>query len=274
MKRKRIFSNFIIGIAIILTLIPFLWIWITSFKFPKDILTSSFLFVPTLQNYLKVFFNSASPFPKYFFNTVIVSVFSVVFSIVIACPAAYSLTRFSYPYNLEKHILNLLLFMRMVLPVALAIPFFKVMSFLNLYDTLTAIVIVNIAYNLPIAIWILKAFFEDIPKAIEEAAKIDGCSPFNILIKIAIPMIKPGLAAASTFMFLLTWNNFLFSATLGASPKAMTVPVGLAGFIHEHMIHWGTLSAGAAFSTVPVFAFVFIIQKHLVKGFSLGGFKE
>ncbi|NPV54232.1 MAG: carbohydrate ABC transporter permease [Firmicutes bacterium] len=254
------------------TIFPFFWIVITSFKLTKDIMTNEIFSKPTLKNYL-VIFAPRSPFPRYLLNSFVTAVVSTLLSIFTGVLASYSLSRFRYAIRVDTYILAFLLFTRMIFPVALAIPFYALMQMLGLYDTVLALILVNTAVNVPFAIWMLKAFFDEFPENIEDAAKVDGCSTLGVLVKIALPLIKPGIAAAAIFVFMLSWNDYLFAATLTTSPRAMTLPIGLANFIQENIVQWGPMSAGAALFTVPIFLFASLVQEHLIKGFSLGSFK-
>jgi len=273
-KAKCLTSRAILVVAVFFTLFPILWIAVTSFKYPRDILSARLLFQPTLDNYIEVLFGKGSHIPRYFLNSLAVAGFSTFLAIVIASLSSFSFSRFGFPGNLDKYVLGFLLFLRMVFPIALAIPFYTLAQELNIGDTIFAVIMAHTAINIPFAVWMLKSFFDSVPQSIEEAARIDGCSWVQVLLRITLPTTAPGVVASAIFVFILSWNDFLFPAVLTASPKAMTLPVGLANYVQENIVAWERIAAGATLYIVPVFIFTLLIQNHLIKGFTLGGMEK
>ena len=273
MKKRHLTSKIILVIAILLTLFPILWIAVSSFKYPRAILSGRFLFQPTLINYAEILFSKDSHIPRYFLNSLAVAGCSTFLSIVIASLSAFGFSRFEFPGNMGKYVLGFLLFLRMLFPIALAIPFYTLVRKLNLIDTVFAVIIAHTAINIPFAVWMLKSFFDGVPQSIEESARIDGCSWGQVLLRITLPATAPGVAASGIFIFILSWNDYLFPSVLTSS-KAMTLPVGLANYVQENIVAWEKIAAGATLYIIPIFIFVLLIQNHLVKGFTLGGMEK
>lgn len=269
-RTENLASRTILTMAIFFTLFPIVWIGVNSLKYPRDILSARLLFQPTLNNYVAVLFGRGSDIPRYFLNSLAIAGSSTFLSIVIASLSAFGFSRFEFPGNLDKYVLGFLLFLRMLFPIALAIPFYVLTRELKIGDTIFAVVMAHTAVNIPFAVWMLKAFFDSVPQSIEEAARIDGCSWTQVLLRITLPATAPGVAASGIFVFILSWNDYLFPAVLTSS-KAMTLPVGLANYVQENIVAWGRMAAGATLYMVPVFVFTLLIQNHLVKGFTMGG---
>jgi multiple sugar transport system permease protein len=160
----------------------------------------------------------------------------------------------------------------MMPPVAGIIPIYILMKNLRLLDTVWCLIFAYLTFNLPFVIWMLKGFFEEIPREIEESALIDGCSEFGVYLKIALPLIAPGLAATAILAFIFSWNEFLFALILTGT-KAVTLPVGIIGFMKETGINWGYMTAGGVLALIPVLLFVMFVQRHLVKGLTMGALK-
>lgn len=262
---------FLIIIAILLAVFPFLWIMATSFKYYRDIMSSKIFFNPTLINYFRLF--TETDFLRLAFNSLIVSISATFGTVIIGALAAYSFSKFSFPWNIDKYIFAWLLFVRMIVPISLAIPFFLIMKKMNLLNTPLALIVVYIVINVPFGVWMLKDFFDNIPGELLDAGRIDGCSEFGVFARVALPLITPGLAAATIFVFILNWNHFLYALILTSSPEGMTIPVGIARLSQQYMMKWGEMSAAATVFAVPVFVFASLVQKHLVRGLTFGAVK-
>lgn len=269
-RREKLVNRTILTMVILFTLFPIVWIGVTSLKYPRDILSARLLFQPTLSNYISVLFGKGSHIPRYFLNSLTIAGFSTFLSIVIASLSAFGFSRFNFPGNLDKYVLGFLLFLRMLFPIALAIPFYVLTRELKIGDTIFAVIMAHTVVNIPFAVWMLKVSFDSVSQAIEEAAKIDGCSWMGVLLRITLPATAPGVVASGIFVFILSWNDYLFAAILTSS-KAMTVPVGLANYVQENVVAWEQIAAGATLYMIPVFVFTLLIQSHLIKGFTIGG---
>jgi multiple sugar transport system permease protein len=255
--------------TILLTLFPLVWLVITSLRIPSDIFAVPVHIIPasiTWRQYVNVFtqYNLAG----YLWNTIIVSLATVVFVTVLAVPCAYAMARFHLPFH--RVIVSLLLIMRMIPVVALAIPLFAVFANLGLLDTLTSLILAHTAAKLPVAIWLLIGFVQDVPKEIEESAAMDGAGTLRTLVQIVTPLIAPGLGASAVITFLFTWNDLLIALTLASSENAQTLPVGLTNFVSQYGVDWGAMSAAGVLMVIPTLIFVWFAQGLLVKGLVTG----
>jgi len=257
--------------TIILTLFPLVWLVITSLRVQSDIFAVPVHIIPTSvtwRQYVNVFtqYNLAG----YLWNTVIVSLATVVCVTVLAVPCAYAMARFRLPGH--RVIVTLLLIMRMIPVVALAIPLFAVFASIGILDTLTSLILAHTAAKLPVAIWLLIGFVQDVPKEIEESAAMDGAGTLRTLVQIVTPLIAPGLGASAVITFLFTWNDLLIALTLASSENAQTLPVGLTNFVSQYGVDWGAMSAAGVLMVIPTLIFVWFAQGLLVKG--LDGFDD
>ncbi|HWJ73282.1 MAG TPA: carbohydrate ABC transporter permease [Kaistia sp.] len=255
--------------TVLLTIFPLAWLVLTSLRNSADIFAVPVRILPasiTFGQYIAVF--SQYGLDGYLWNTIIVSFATVVLVILLAVPCAYSMARFRLPG--AKVIVSILLIMRMIPVVALAIPLFAVFAAIGLLDTLTALVLAHTASKLPVAIWLLMGFIQDLPKEIEESAQMDGASTLRIIVQIVSPLIAPGIGATAVITFLFTWNDLLLALTLSSSEAAQTLPVGLTNFVSQFGIDWGAMSAAGVLMVIPTLIFVWFAQGLLVKGLVSG----
>jgi len=269
-KTKHYVENTLYYIALFLVLIftifPIVWMLLTSIKDEADILTipPRIFFNPTLKNYNFVF--ERSKFFRGLMNSLIV-VFSVIaITLPIAMLAAYSFARFNVGGGqIQFYILTV----RMFPPIAAIVPYFIIFRNIGLLDNILALIILNTIFNLPFTVWLLYGFFKEIPQDLEEAAMTEGSTRFEAFREIIIPLIAPALTVAAIFTALFTWNEFLF-AFITTRTEAITVTRVMAGFYTERGILWGPLSACATLCIVPMFIFVLLIQKYIVRGLTFG----
>jgi len=208
-------------------------------------------------------------------NSLIVALFSTVFIIGIAGLSAYGISRSEFVWHLDKILLGWVLFLRMVFPVAFALPFYKIAQSLNLLDTKIILIVFYTTINIPFAVWMLKGFFDQLPRAYEEAAFIDGCSIFGVFWRVAMPIISSGAVATAILVFMLGWNEFLFALIITESSRSMTLTVGIAGLCQQYMVEWGKMAAAATIFTIPIFVLSVFVQDYLGKGLTMGiGIKE
>ncbi|MDE1948287.1 MAG: carbohydrate ABC transporter permease, partial [Burkholderiales bacterium] len=226
-----------------------------------------FLFTPTLQNYAAV-----AHMPEvwgYFASSSIIAIGSTALGLALGVPTAYVLARYRFRGNADFGFW--ILSTRMTPPVAMLIPFFALYVRTGLVDTYVGVIIAHFALNLSIVVWLMKGFFEDLPPELEEAAFMDGASYFQAFRQICLPLALPGIAAVGILSFLFSWNEFLFSMVL--TQEIRTVPLGLYNFVGYQEIRWGELSASAVLMLAPVLAFVFVFQRQLVRGLTMGAIK-
>jgi multiple sugar transport system permease protein len=259
----------VLAFTIIITVFPLIWLFITSIRTSSDIFAVPVHIIPdsvTMDQYVKVF--SQYDTGAYLWNTVVVSLVTVAFVTVLALPCAYAMARMRLPG--QKIILSLLLIMRMIPVIAFAIPLFAVFSSFGMLDTIWALILAHTASKLPVAIWLMIGFIQDLPKEIEESAQVDGAGVLRTLIQIVTPLIGPGLGASAVITFLFTWNDLLLALTLTSSKDAETLPVGLTNFVTQYGIDWGPMSAAGVLMVIPTLIFVWFAQGLLVKGLISG----
>ena len=249
---------------------PIYWMVATSLKETIDIfsLPPKWFFKISFENYLHII-SDDSGFLKKILNSCIASVINAIFTLLLAFPAAYSMSRYKTGgINLLMWFLSI----RMIPPIVGAIPLFIIFSKLGLVDSYIALPILYIIINLPFAIWMIKSFMDEIPTEIDESAYVEGCSTTGVIIKIIIPLIRPGILATLVFCFIMAWNEFLI-ANIFTRKMAITAPVGVARFITERQILWGYITAGATLASAPPIILLLIFQKNLMRGLTLGAVK-
>ncbi|MCX6089203.1 MAG: carbohydrate ABC transporter permease [Candidatus Atribacteria bacterium] len=260
---------FVLVIFSIWTLFPFYWMITASFKNRlQTFAPPTLFFTPTLKNYTEAFSLYGS-LGKTFINSLIICAVSVALSLLLGIPAAYALGRLNFKgkNNISFFILSL----RIMPPVVSALPLYLLAARLNMLDSFTTIIVLYTVFNFPFVIWMLKGFFLEIPLEIEEAAQIDGCSRFGV-IRFVFPLISPGVVATAIFSCILTWNEFI-AALILTGRHTRTVPVELTTNITSAGIEWGKLMAGGTVALLPILIISIIIQKHLVRGLTLGAVK-
>jgi multiple sugar transport system permease protein len=261
---------FYIGVIVLTTVIifPFLWMVFSSFKnnvtllrLPPD------WFGPlTLANYMKVF--QEGNFLLYLKNSITVSGSAVVLGLVFGLPCAYSIARF----NLRK--LSLLIMVSRMIPgISLLVPWFIIFRKLGMINTFGAITISHIVITLPLIIWIMISFFEDISISLEEAAMIDGCSRIGIFLRIILPLSRVGILTAAILGFIFSWNHFLFTLILSGS-ETSTLPMLVFQFMNFDDINYGGIYAASTSITLPILLAVFFVRKQFISGLTMGSVKE
>lgn len=203
-------------------------------------------------------------------DSLIVAVLSTALSLVLATLAAYALSRLRLPG--KDHYIFWVLSQRMMPPIAVAIPFFFIFRDLGLRDTHFGLVIAHGLINLPLAILLMKSFMDDVPKELDEAAMIDGASRFQSFARVVLPMVRGGLAATAVLCFIFSWTEFLVSLQLTTSIR--TIPVKISTFVTSTGTEWGFITALGSAAMVPSFIFILLVQRHLVRGLTLGSMKD
>lgn len=244
----------------------------TSFKPLQEIFVSPPRFLPdefTLANFERLF--EQTRFLTYFRNSIFVSLATVILTITIGSAGAYSLTRFRF-YGREK-IASLILFTYMFAPIMIVIPFYVLIKKIGLANTHIALIMAYTAFCLPFSLWLLRAFFQSIPLALEKAALIDGASRFQAVIYVVLPSALPGIIATSIFTFILAWNDYIFVRILITSDELKTLSVGIADLYNATVIDWGMIMAGIMLITVPILIFFVFVQRYLIAGWGAGAMK-
>ncbi|HNR63901.1 MAG TPA: carbohydrate ABC transporter permease [Thermotogota bacterium] len=267
---KTLVFLIVIG-ALLWTLIPLAWIFLSSIKYEADQFSVPPRWFPgrlTLQNYAKFFGNAE--FVRSFLNSIMVTLLSTLIALGLGVPAAYSLARFNWKHS--NSIAFVILLARMTPPIVMVLPFFMIARYTNLSNTVIPIVIALSFFSVPFAVWMMRGFFQEIPVSIEEAALIDGCTRFQALRKIILPLVLPGISATSILCALISWNEFLFSLVL-TGKDTRTLPVLVNMFVSERNIEWGVMSAAAIVIVLPMVIFGMIVQNDLVRGLTMGSNK-
>jgi multiple sugar transport system permease protein len=262
----------LLALAILYTLFPIVWLIVTSLKTPRDIfaLPPKIVFTPTLENYRYNF--EQNRFGLYFFNSVVISLSAMVISLVVGSLAAYGFLRFRFRGGAT--LFFLVLATRMAPHVALIVPLFIMLNALGITDTRIGLILVYAALNVPLVMWIMSGFLEELPWELEDAARIDGCSYLGALWRVILPMARAGLAAVAVFTFIANWNEFLMALVLTSTDEPRTMPVALALFNSEFGVRWDYLSAAGVTLMLPTLAFTFLMQKYIVRGLTFGAVKS
>jgi multiple sugar transport system permease protein len=257
--------------VVLLWLFPVYWIVLTSLKPLNEINNPTpvfFSFSPTMENYRDLF--AQFEFAHVLATSIIVAIVSCFIVMVLGLLAAYSFARLKTPG--EKHIALWILSLRFTPPIAVGIPLYLQLQRLDLLDSRLGLIMVYVAFNLPFAIWLLRGFLGELPFEMEEAALLDGLSRLQIIRRIIVPVALPGLASTAIFTFVFIWNEYLIALLL-TSVQATTVPVTISKFVQPYTILWGQLSAAVVIQLVPMLVIVFLLQRHIVRGMTLGAVK-
>ena len=254
----------------LLCILPIVVIFATSVRQQVQIFSEplNFIFTPTLENYRAVLVEDR--LDRYLWNSLFVGVVSTVITLVIGCMAAYGLARFRFPGRHTVAYTTLLL--RTVPLAVLAIPVFMIWNQWGLINSLWGLVLLYVGVNLPFTIWLLYGFVLQVPVELEEAAAIDGCGPIRIFTKVLLPLMAPGLAAASIFTFRIAWNEFILALVL-TDRQTRTQPVAATLFITDLGVDWGKVMAMASLIAIPPLIFTFVAARQIISGLTAGAVK-
>lgn len=248
---------------------PVLWMFLTGFKQEADAFTRTpkLVFAPTLDQYRAIFDRNFAP---YLINSATATIISTLLVLALAIPCAYGLA--IKPVDKWRDVLFFFISTRFLPVVGAIVPIYVIARDAQLLDTVTALIILYTAMNLPIAVWMLRSFFLEVPTAIMEAARIDGAGLRQELVRVVLPLVTPGIAATALICVIFAWNEFFFAVNLTSS-RAATVPVFLVGFITSEGLFWARLSAAATMACLPVLLAGWIAQRQLVRGLTMGAVK-
>jgi multiple sugar transport system permease protein len=270
--RGKILPYLVLLFYLLVAIFPLYWMIITGFKTNTEVYSDRPTYIikhPTLRNFITIF--KGRPTLYYFRNTMVVARVTTIICILVGTIAAFSFAR--YKYKGSSFIMFCILAVRIFPPISLIVPLYLMMSRLGLIDNLLGLIIVNIYLTLPFFIWIMKGFFESIPKELDEAARIDGCSRFQAFRLTIFPISFNGLAAASIITFMWTWNEFLFGQILAVTSAAKNISVGAVDFITDLNISWNQMCAYGFLASIPAFIFIILFQKYIVQGLTAGAVK-
>lgn len=267
---RRLLTYLALLVILAFSLFPLVWIFLTSIK-PKSLtfaIPPAWIFPPTLDNYREVFLYGS--FPKYFANSLIVALGATSIALLVGSLAAYAFARFQFRGSSLVQVI--ILVPQIIPPIAIIIPLFVLFRTVNMIDRTPSLIFTYLSFTIPLSIWMMVGFFRDVPQEIEEAALIDGASRWQVLWKVVLPMVTPGLAATAILCFIYSWNEFLYAVIL-TGRNAKTVPVAITGFITNRDILWGRIAASGSVVLFPVLIFALSVQRYLARGLSKGAIK-
>ena len=269
---KTIGKYLSVAIVIAIAILPMYWIFVNSFKTTPELTSSTPTFFPkifTLEHYVRLF--QQVPFGTYFKNSVYVALVVTGITLILSSMAAYGTYRCKFP---GRELLYRLFASSYVFPrIMLLVPLFIIFTRFNVIDSLLALVIVNVTVNAPAGVWLLRGFFTSLPRAVEEAALVDGASRFQVLWKIFIPLSAPGVAAVALDCFLLCWTEYLFAMTFIMSDAHKTLPVGISYFLQQYFIDWGLLMSSSVMIAIPAIIVFSLAGRYFIQGLTAGSIR-
>ena len=271
LHRIALYTTIVAILAI--ALFPFWWMIDESLKQPVEIFSGANLYPhhPTMSNYSQLF--NDYHFGSYLENSILVVTVTVFVSLVLGTLAAYSLARFNLRLGLNQSALVVALLVRMIPAILLVIPLYLMLARWGLLNTRIGLIIIYTGINTSFVIWMMQSFLAEIPRDIEEAAMVDGDTRLSALRRVVLPLAAPGLAATAIFSVIATYNDFLIALSLTSTPAAQTVPVGVSTLIGKIQIQVGPMAAAGVIGALPIVIFALIVQRHFVRGLTLGAVK-
>ena len=258
--------------ALVLVLFPFYWMINTSLKPTAEIFQSPPTFYSpnwSFRAYVEMW--NARPIWRFFVNSFVVSTGATLLSLLLSAFAAYGFTRFYLRF--ENLLIILLLFTQMLPGTLLIIPYFQLMAGLGLINNYLALILAYTSFALPFSAWMLIGFFRSIPKELDEAALIDGCSRIQTFWRVVLPLSLPGLVAVALFTFLLAWNAYVWALVLTTKPSMFVLPVGIANMMGEYQVQWNQMMAASVLAILPVVLLYIFLERYLVAGITAGAVK-
>jgi len=262
-----------LAVAILISLFPFWWMLVTSLKRPVDIFSGVALWPQqlTFNNYYRLI--AEFHFGSYLLNSILIVVASVFIALVIGTLAAYSLARFRMQFGVRKMALYLVLLVRMLPGILMVVPLYIALAHWGLLNTRFGLILIYSGLNTSFVVWMMQSFLAEIPRDIEEAAMVDGDSRLSALVRVVVPLAAPGLAATAIFSVITTYNDFLIALSLTSTTSAQTVPVGVSTLIGKIQIEYGPMAAAGVIGALPIVIFALVVQRHFVRGLTLGAVK-
>lgn len=262
-----------VAAAMGLALFPFWWMLVTSFKRPIDIFSGVALWPQhiTVDNYVRLI--EDYHFGSFLLNSVVVVTAATAVSMAIGTLAAYALARFRLRFGVRQFAIYGVLLVRMLPGILLVIPLYIVLARNGLLNTRLGLILIYAGLNTAFVVWMMEGFLREIPRDIEEAAMVDGDSWLGALVRIVMPLAAPGLIATAIFSVISVYNDFIIALTLTSTPQAQTVPVGVSTLIGKIQIEWGPMAAAGVVGALPIVIFAIAVQRHFVRGLTLGAVK-
>ncbi len=261
-----------VALLVVITMFPFLWMLISSFKQLSELYTVPPTWIPVAPswtNYLNVLFESNVP--RYFLNSVIISAGSTAIALALAILASYGFARFKFRGRTAA--VALIIVGQLLPTAAIIVPLYVVLNWLGLLNTYLGLILAYLILTLPLSVFMLISYFRGIPVELEEAAIVDGASRLGVLLRITLPLSMPGVVAVIVYAFVTTWNEFIFALCFALDSSTKTLPIGLAEFTTEFNTDWGAVMAASVVMTVPIAILFLAMQRLFVGGLTAGGTK-
>ena len=264
----RVFLYGLLLIVLLWTLVPVIWMLLSSFKTLPDVLSTTPLiaFQPTLENYIGLV-SGGNSLTTYFRSSILAAGISTIIATTLGCFAGYGLARVNM--RGKHHLAFWIISTRMAPIAAVILPLYVGFTFLHLINSIWGLIIAYLSFNLPFAIWIMNAFFSDLPKGMEEAAMVDGATRFQTFWRVALPLTAPGIVTTAILCLVFSWNDYAFAVTF-TGPGSQTLPVAASQLITQTGVNWGQLTAIGTVVALPMVVVGLAVRRYLVKGLTLG----
>lgn len=269
---RRVWQNglwqLVLSLIVLVWLSPVLWIVDVSLRTRPEIATTALTLLPrhpTLDNFAEVL--RGTHVPEYFANSLYIAGGATAVAVTVAALATYVLARFRF--GGRQHLLAWILSLRMAPPIAMVVPYYLMFRQLRLLDSAAGLIVAYLPVTVPFAVWVLYGFMRDIPSELDEAAALDGCTPWAAFWRIILPASRASVAVAAIFTFITAWNEFLLALILTGS-HTKTFAVGMSEFVLSYEVQWGQLCAATVLFLVPLLAAIYLLQRHIVRGLTLG----
>jgi ABC-type glycerol-3-phosphate transport system permease component len=270
---RRVLGSLAQGIGLVLLAVivlgPIYWIVSSSFKNPQEIISTDPSLVPQdlyLGHYEKLFENT--PYLTYLSNSTVIAVATMLFSVVVSVCAAFAMYRLRPPG--ARVIATAVLLGYLIPTTLLLVPIYSSFASVGLVNTPAALVIVNVAFASPFCVWLMRGFFDAIPRELDDAASVDGAGPLKTLVRIHLPLLAPGIGTIALYSFIFSWTEVVFASQLVVSDEQKTLPLGLASIMGQYNIDWGLLMAGASLTMVPGAILFAAVGRYFVRGLTTG----
>jgi multiple sugar transport system permease protein len=271
----RILTWAALAVAFAVFVFPLYYLVVTSLKTKAELfqaVPTLFPQHPTIEPYISVLFTQG--FLGLLVNSVIVGISATFIALIVAFAICYPITRLPVQRGTRNFVLNWALSLRFLPPIAVVIPYFTIVRTIGLYNQISALIIVYTIFNLPLSIWMLKGFLEQIPAEVEEAALVDGGNRFQAFRHVLLPLASTGILAAGIIVFAFDWAEFLFAFILTATPQAMTFPVGVQGLVTQFEIIWNDMAAGGVIAILIPLIMMLLARRYVLTGLTFGVIRE
>lgn len=270
---------FLAILLFVFVITPFVWMFITSIAYPKDIAQIPLQFIPseiTFERYLAVFTDAnneiAYAFRVAVWNSLVVAFFVTIISLVVGTLASYAFARLRFFFR--EQILVLFLFTLMVPPIVFVIPLYVIFKDMGMLNMKITLILLYLSFSIPFIIWVMQSYFASMSKSFEDAAAIDGCTRMQTFLYVFLPMVRPGLVTTGILAFLLSWDEFFMALNFTQNLDSKTISVAIAEFNGKHTIDYGMIATGGILASIPPLVIAFLFQKHIITGMTHGGVKE